>query len=154
VTDENALYLDALLDDGEQSKEELARWLSRLTGIPDADRWKSAPAGDLALLKRGIATAAVLGPADSKYRSRAGADSVSGELDALTKKALHQQCIEALRADLSTVADADARPRELSEISVRETVEAMEAGDALAGLSRLGKSTLVSLAAFLHGHRD
>lgn len=151
--DESADYLHALLADGEQSKEELARWLCRRTGVSDADRWKGAPAGDLALLQRAIATAAALGPADSKYSGRLDADSTRGEADARTKKALQQQCIDVLRADLSTLASAGVYPEGLSEGAVRETVKALDAEDALAGLSRLSKATLVSLAAFLDGRR-
>ena len=150
---ESTVYLDALQADGEQSKEELAGWLSRLTGISGADRWKGAPAGDLTLLKRAIATAAALGPADSKYRNRVGADTDGSELDALTKKTLHQHCIDVLRADLATLASAATCPGELSDTSVRETLNALDAPQALAGLARLSKSTLVSLAAFLRGPR-
>jgi len=147
------VYLDALAADADRSKEELARLLCRLTGIAGADSWKSAPAGDLALLGRGIATAAVLSPGDSKYRTGAGADGSDAKLDGLTKKALHEQCVGRLRADLLALAGAGTCPEEVSESSVRETVKALEAADALAGLSRLSKSTLVSLAALMSGSR-
>jgi hypothetical protein len=147
---EKAVYFDALKLNAEQPKEDLAQGLCRLTGVADADLWKGAPADDLALLNRSIATAALLSPAGSKYRNRTGAGSTGKEaLDAMTKKALHQQCVTALRADLKSLAGADAYPQELSKTTVRDTIASLDEEGALAGLSRLSKAGLITLAAFL-----
>lgn len=137
--------------DAEESKEDLAQLLGRLVrGVP-ADDWKAAPTGDLALLSRAIAIG-TLGTDDGAPRHDSAAGIDRKDLDELTKKALHQRCIDLLRTDLDRQASADsnASPQQ-GHASARSVRDSLDAEDALDGLSRLNKATLVALAAFLQG---
>jgi hypothetical protein len=147
--------LQVLSADEAESREAMAGTLGRLTGAGDADLWKGAPLGDLGLLARSIAVAALIGPSSTKYRRALDGTSATiddksiGDLQELTKKALHEQCVQTLQRDLQALAGQGSYPRSVKAEAVGEIAAALQAEDALGGLSRCSKAGLVHLAAFL-----
>jgi hypothetical protein len=152
---ERQFCLDVLSAGDAESREAMAGTLNRLTGGADPDLWKGAPLADLQLLARSIAVAALAGPSSSKYRgalgdaSAAARKNASGDLQELTKKELHQQCVQTLQRDLQALARQGTYPDGVEPKSVAELSAALQAQDALGGLSRCNKAGLVHLAAFL-----
>ncbi|MEE4279175.1 MAG: hypothetical protein V2I82_11970 [Halieaceae bacterium] len=137
--------LSVLNDEEVPTHESLGSHLEKLTGVSH-DAWKPAPLADLDLLARVLATGALHGPGGSKYRrflakGKSAAKS-SAELEERTKKDLHKHCVTALQADAQTW-DIAALP------AAQQALSKLKGEKSLGGLARLGKPTLVQLAAFL-----
>jgi hypothetical protein len=150
---ERQFCLDVLTAGDAESRDAMAGTLNRLTGATDPDLWKGAPLADLQLLARSIAIAALAGPSSSKYRgalddaAAVARKNAGGDLQELTKKELHQQCVQTLQQDLQALARH--YPDGVDPKTVAELSAALQAQDALGGLSRCSKAGLVHLAAFL-----
>jgi hypothetical protein len=149
--------LDVLTAGDAESRDAMAGTLNRLTGGTDPDLWKGAPLADLQLLARSIAIAALAGPSSSKYRralddapaAAAARKKAGGDLQELTKKELHQQCVQTLQQDLQALTRQGSYPDGVEPKTIEQLSAALQAQDALGGLSRCSKTGLVHLASFL-----
>ena len=143
-----------VLADGEKSREEITDMLGKLTGSSDPELWKGGPLNDLEVLAKALSMAALIGPSGSKYRSAvAGKGALNlgdmTELEARTKKELHEQCVSTLTQDVKAMVAAGKYPAALSADVASSVAAAAQSADGLDGISRCSKAGLVYLAAFL-----